>query len=444
MGFFDKFRKNKEQDNNEQKENIVTEKQSSDKEGKPLDTAKEKASEAPKEKSEVKLVENIPGMSSASSDGTHFVLLVEDIIESEGSMDVMAVGFVHGEIKVTDVVYIIQPAGKISLSSVESIEVIETESKRSVSTAKEQRIGIRFSNIKNKEALPKLTVLTNIRPQTVVDANTGVQNPQLLGLLYEYTKMRESNNTDYLNLLIFSVCRSRYIVPVHLDNEPVKGDDGKAVFTKGTKISFPTLRHPQNEKLPVLPLFTDWEALGRWKNVFDQKHPPKTMILNFPDAVKISTKGSQGIAVNPFGPMSLMLPPDMIKMITNTAGYKRDFGEGAKVNRLEEIKAEKGSQIMVGAPKETDEVRLIKEAIATFAKNNEDIKQAYLLIKLDKGKTRTYFCVVDCPEEKARQIFGDIFNAVGAYLNEIKSIDFTTFEKSKFMHNALNDTTKVF
>lgn len=80
-------------------------------------------------------------------------------------------------------------------------------------------------------------------------------------------------------------------------------------------MKFISIDHPEDETKQVFPLFTDWSALGQWKNVFDKAHPPKTLICRFPDAVAISKNFHGAIVINPYGPVPVYLPADLIERI---------------------------------------------------------------------------------------------------------------------------------
>lgn len=447
MGIFDKFKKKKSEDTavNEEKadKKIETKEEQSEKSSKEnskesTEALNEENSKTEETKAELPKGNGLPS-SSVTTDSERFTLVVEDTVQLQNNNGITVVGFIHGEIKVTDVVYVLQASGKITLSTVEGIE---TEEKNTLNTAKDQRVNIRLSQFKNKDDVSKLSVLTNIRPQTVVDISTAVQNPQLFGLLYEYPNMR--NDPAYFNLLIFSLCHSNFLVPMFTEKEPISSDNGIAKFEKNTKIGFPSLKHPQNENITVFPMFTDWESLRRWKNIFDKNHMPKAMILTFPDAVEIAKTGG-GIVVNPFGPMSLFLSSEMINKIKSIPGYRNDFVKKENKAQFKQMKVEKNTPIMIAVPGDTPELKLIKESIATYAKHCPDIKRVDLLLKAENDKTKlTYLCIVDCPNGKEPQIFEEIFNAVKAYMNNIKTMDFTTYEKSTFAHKYLDDKTKAF
>ena len=74
----------------------------------------------------------------------------------------------------------------------------------------------------------------------------------------------------------------------------------------------------------VFTVFTDWLALANWKNLFDETHPPKAIIMRFPDVLNVSK--DNGVIINAFGPTSIYLPNEVMQKITSLEGYKQEFG----------------------------------------------------------------------------------------------------------------------
>ena len=75
----------------------------------------------------------------------------------------------------------------------------------------------------------------------------------------------------------------------------------------------------------VFPLFTDWKELREWKGVFDDNHPPKTMIFTFPSVLSMLKENHTGLLINGFGKSPLVIPMAMIEKITSLDAYQREF-----------------------------------------------------------------------------------------------------------------------
>lgn len=377
---------------------------------------------------------------TVANDHRRFTLVVDDTFQLLNDRGIVVTGKVHGKIKAGDAVYIFRPGSAVILTQVNTIEIgfgppaLEAE---------EQNVAIHLTDIKDKKEIAKFSVLTSIRPQSVVDVNTAVENPYLLGLSMDYNGYYQDNT--YFNLLVYEICHAHFIVPMYLDKEPEKQAGGTAVFREDTHIQFISIKHPEYEAEEVFPVFTDWSALGKWKNVFDETHPPKTMIFPFPDAVTVSNNFHGGIVINPYGPVPVYLPTALVKQITAMEGYRKEFGEGkGGTDKVREVKVEKDTQVMVGLPAESAEVQMIRENMILVAKQERDIRRIDLYLKVDEMKERTYLCVVDCPEEEAKRIFGAIYQAVGSYFSEVKLMDFITYNRAGFVKDILEKYPPVY
>lgn len=375
---------------------------------------------------------------ACANDGRRFLLLVEDVFQLKDNQGIVVAGTIHGTIHVNDAVYILHPGKAITLAEITGIEVAQGQL---AEQATDQPIGIRISDIKDKSEIAKYSVLTSIRPQTQIDVNTAVENPYILGMSLEYPRF--SKDQEYLNLLIYEIAHGHYLAPMYLNKEPEKKEDGTSVFTEGTTMGFVSIKDPQDNTKNIFPVFTDWDALSRWKDVFDENHQPKTMILQFPDCVSITKNGHTGMVINPYGPNSIYIPMNLIDSVVNSDGYKREFEQQSE-SHVKKVKVEKETQIMVGLPAETSEVKLIKENLILFGKAHNEILRIDLLLKIDERNEKTYLCVVDCPEEKATTFFSAIYQAVGAYAQETKIIDFVLYRRADFVRDVLEKNAPVY
>lgn len=377
--------------------------------------------------------------SNCANNGKRFTFLVEDTFQLKDGKGIVVVGNVHETIAVHDAAYIMH-AGNNTITLTE-ISGMESAEKKPVASVSDGPVALRLADIKDKKEVQKYSVLTSIRPQTQTDVNTAVENPSLLGLSMEYAKF--SQDMEYLNLLVGEIVHAHFITPIYLDKEPAPNGDGSCTFHSGATMGFLSLKDPNAEGKSLFPVFTDWGALSAWKNVFDEKHPAKTMIMRFPDCVALTRKAGGGIVVNPFGPMSITLPDHLIQNIIGSERYQSEFGENAGP-RVKQIKTEKDTKIMVGLPRETPEVKNIKENLVIYARAQKDIRRVDLLLKMDEKNERTYFCIVDCPKENAEKHFGSIYSAVKPYASEIPIIDFALNENADFVRDILEKNKPVY
>lgn len=310
MGLFDKFSKKKKKETDvegavEKKENVIDK-----------DTEKEVVNEkeAPKAKeenstaSEEKAPESGADTPKVDNSG-RFTLMIENMLQLENDLGVAAVGNVHGTINEHDKVYILHPAmPKAIYTEIDSIEIGPDST---AATATDCKVVLKISGIKDRNLIPKFSVITNIRPQ--FEVNKPAENPFLLGLSYEYPRF--TKDRGYYNIMTFAIFSSRFLTPIRIDNEPEKKPDGTAVLTKNTKVGFRLLKHPQDESMHVLPVFTDWQSLKNWKDAFEGETQPKTMLMNFDQCADIGVKNKAGFVINPYGPIPVYVSLEMINSI---------------------------------------------------------------------------------------------------------------------------------
>lgn len=395
----------------------------------------EEASVMPEESKEEKKAEAVAGV---ANDGRRFTLLAEDAHEMENNQGIVIGGMLHGSIQKEDTVYVLLPNGMITLTKVDAIEVGPGQY---AERAENQKAALHFHDIKELNKVPRFSVLTSIRPQTTVDVSTSIENPQLLGLSIDYPRL--CKDQTYLNLLIYVVCHTNFIVPTSMDKEPQKNGDGTATFTQRTMVRFPSLTDPNDKSKTLFPVFTDWSALSNWKNIFDEKHPAKTMIIKFPDAVAISR--GNGIVINPFGPTSILLSSETIAQIVNMEGYKKEFGkEAEQTSAVQKVETNKEAKFWIGIPRENNEVKLVKDGLIAFGKRTEEVKRIDLLLKMDEEKNKAYLCVVDCPEEDAAKYFEKIHKAVGPFLAEIRAMEFLVYGKTKMAQDVVSEQSCIY
>lgn len=318
MGLFDKFKKK----NVEVAEKVVEEvaKQDVVEEESIAEIVKEKEVEtavAMEEEQEATTTEQVqsqnePQMAEVANEGRRFTLLVENAKQLPEADGILLVGMLYGKVQLVDEVYILLPNHMIRTTRIDGIEIAEGQS---AELAENQKVVLQFKEIKDINQVPRFSVITSIRPQDKPSENMSVENPQLLGISMDYPRLNK--DPFYMNLLIFELCHAYFLVPARVNGNPlVKGD--------GTQIRFPGLPDPTDNTKSVFTIFTDWLALANWKNLFDEEHPPKAIIMRFPDVINVCN--GTGVFLNPFGPTSIYLPADVIQKITSLEGYKQEFG----------------------------------------------------------------------------------------------------------------------
>lgn len=273
--------------------------------------------EAPK--SDVAAKNSEPQMAEVANEGRRFTLLVENAKQLAEPEGIMIAGMLYGKVQVGDVVYMLLPNHTMMTSQIDALEIAAGQN---ADSAENQKVVLQFKEIKDINQVPRYTVITSIRPQDKPSTDTTIENPHLLGLSMDYPRLNK--DPLYMNLLIFEICHAYFLVPARVNNNPVKNADGTATFQQDTQIRFPGMPDPTDSNKSVFTIFTDWLALANWKNLFDETHPPKAIIMRFPDVINVCK--DSGVIVNPFGPTSIYLPNDVMKKITSLEGYKQEFG----------------------------------------------------------------------------------------------------------------------
>ncbi len=438
MGLFDRFKKQK----NEVEEATVTEEMHKDAEEvvaakKEAQEATEEIKTAKKEAQEVVREAATEAEKSANAkEIRRFTFLVEDLSALPEEQGVVVGGFLYGAVQKGDEVYVIQPAGNIITTKVYGIEVGPNQT---ADSAQNQKITMLLRDIKNEAQVPKYTVLTSIKPQTTINAKVAVENPQLLGMSMDYPRLCKDNT--YINLLVYVLCHAHYIVPARVDKEPENNGDGTATIKQESKMRFPSLLDPADKTKNVFPVFTDWLAMANWKNLFDETHPPKSVIMRFPEVMAVCKRSS--VVINAFGPTPVFLPEKMIEQIVGMEAYQQEFGANAE-NTVKKMQVEQEAKVYVGVPKENEEIKLIKEAMVAQAQTEEQIRRVDFLLKMDVQKERAYLCVVDCPEEQAKQLFTGMHKAVAPYLNDVKRLEFLLYGKSKLANDVISEKSCIY
>lgn len=374
----------------------------------------------------------------SANGGRRCTYLVEDTFQLKEDNGIVVVGNVHGTIQVHDAIYIMHPGRGITLAEVSGLE---NPKKGKVQMAVDEPISIWLKDVKDKSEIAKFSLITSIRPQTVVEVENAIENPYILGLSLEYGRF--CKESEYLNLLIFQIAHGHYLTPVYMSQEPEKQEDGRSVMKEGSTMGFLSLKDPEDENKSLLPVFSDWKALSKWENVFDEEHPPRTVILSFQDCVSFVQKNHSGLVINPFGTAPVVLSGDRIKKITDMKGYQMEFGD-KKGSSIKEVKANKDTKIAVGLPRETTEVSMLRETLVSYARHAAAIKRVDLLLKVDENKEKAYLCVVDCPQEGQKEIFEGLYQIMRPYANEIKLIDFITYERATFVHQVLQKNPPLY
>lgn len=215
----------------------------------------------------------------------------------ESDQDTICTGFVYGEMKVNDTICLhCSDKGDINATIVE----ILCDDKQ-VSSAKHQMVTIRLDH-SCRDFLLKYSVISSI--QTGADPSI-IENPGLSGILREYAKF--FMDQEYIGTLVYEICMSEYYL-IKYTNENV--DDER----------FMSVRLNVNPDKAVLVLFTDWNALLRYSNIFEEDEIHME-VRNIKECFHLIPAKYDSIVINPFGPKSFIITKDFMRHIQGVLGY---------------------------------------------------------------------------------------------------------------------------
>lgn len=216
-------------------------------------------------------------------------------------------GTVHGEMKSGDTVVVISEQGQK-----EAVVAKLIKDGSAVDAVKDASAEV---VLEGDMPVPLYAVVSSVMPGNLPDS--AQENPCLLGMMYEYGRFVHDH--AFMNRFIHVLVHSRYLVPVHIEENMTSSQ-------MSTKISFMGVSRSKGDKMRSFAVFTDADALSRWKAVHQNGHAPLTMSITFQDAVTIMWKGHEGIVIDPFGPKFVFLSSQLIDQITKQDIYRKEFG----------------------------------------------------------------------------------------------------------------------
>lgn len=347
-----------------------------------------------------------------------FTMLVKGC-KDEGS--ILLVGDVYGTVKKEDVTVLFKD-GKVSHLKVAKLIDSTGNDCESVTDAY-AKIG--FENIDKGEDF-KYALITNIDFQIESDVNKAVENPYILGLLYEYDN--NYNDEDFINLFFREMVMSHYLLPVRM-SEDFKGS-GSTFLKKDTKIDIYGIELQGG--INALPVFTDWTALKNWSDKGATNWKMETIIESFPDIVGF-LKGEGGFIINPYGPQSFYMNSESISSIVNSPGYQSQFGDA----KIETKVAKGGEKNFLGYPPDNEEVAAIKKRLVEFGNAHSEINLIDMMLRVDETGTKSYLIITDIDDSDVRKYYKDIYNSCRDLLREVVYLDFATLEQADFAKNMM-------
>ena len=380
--------------------------------------------------------------SENGSERPRFTLMVENYAVVEG--DCFSVeGQLFGNAKEGEKVYALHRDGTISHLTIMKIEesttfaeqVKKEEQEETPESQGQRRVKLFFAR---KDILSpdwKYAVITDIPYQIEANVNQAVENPYLLGLSCVF--FEKQGEGEFLNLFFRELVRSHYLVAIETDGSlPMGEKDGSVTLKAGMKLTIPHVTMDRGES--ALPVFTDWFALGAMDQQMEALNQQKeaggkreTMIAGFPQIVSMLTKG-EGFVINPYGSQLFYVSPELIHNLMSSPGYQSEFGEA----KVQSVEVKKDAEVLLGYPKENEEVEALHRRLISFAKTHSEIAMLDMLLKSDPDGTKSYLIIVDMPEEHCHECFKEIYESCRDLLHRVPYMDFVTLQRGDFAKGA--------
>ena len=219
----------------------------------------------------------------------------------ETDQDTICTGFVYGEMRVNDAICL-HRSDKGDIDA-KIIEIICND--KSVTSARNQTVTLKLDH-SCRGFLQKYSIISSIK----YDADpTIVENPGLSGVLREYGKFFEDQ--EYIGTLVYEICMSEYYLI-------------KYTGEKEADERFMSVRLNIDPSKDVLVLFTDWDALLRYSNIFEEDNL-QLEVRNIKECFHLVPAKYDSIVINPFGPKSFIITKEFMRHIQEVPGYDELF-----------------------------------------------------------------------------------------------------------------------
>ena len=264
-----------------------------------------------------------------------FCLLAEDVFESSRLQGVMVIGNIHGRVRVGDTMYLYckdQPVKEVTVTD------IELGPRNPVETAKDCQVGLCL-NLEKAEEVPKLAVLSSVKPLEGEMAQRVIENQRLFGLMMEYSRLY--TNSAYMDELLYELCFAKFILPLYMEKPPVPQEDGSLVFPEDSFAGFRPLKKADEEDKLVFPAFTDELATMSWKEAFHEGQPKRFATMVLPHLIQqVRQNNYAGLVLNAFGPVPVYFPMELLEQVEKSEVFFERHVKPALQRRAEKRAAQ--------------------------------------------------------------------------------------------------------
>lgn len=233
-----------------------------------------------------------------------FTFVVEEKIEKENAVHLK--GILSGSMQVLDEVYVYNLSGNGCMTRVIGLYENGTRVKK----AKDREIEVVIKKNASSSKIEQYSVLTDIRECISKEVENELELPYIRGLITAYAK----HHTDpkFMSVLLWLIGRVEWLMCAKATD--AHNGDIMDVLRGNTNAAFMSVSTSMDSSLFILPVFTDWDALHRWKTMMLEKDAV-TMIMSFGEVEGIMEKGFNGIVVNPFGPQPFYIPKELAQSV---------------------------------------------------------------------------------------------------------------------------------
>ena len=356
------------------------------------------------------------------ADGAAFFMMVEAPADLEPSTPdgLLLEGTVYGVAKKGEEVFIYTPDNKTIKSSIVDIRPEPGSHGDEVSN---KRCILEIDG-KDIDEIGKFSVISNKEP-SVPEENKqgGVFNPRLLGLSLDFNRFVKDN--DYFSSLVNAVIRANYLTHAKMDKDPRNGKP---------RIGIMSLTDPDDPDKRFIPVFTDDVSMTLAGSNIKESDIQK-MCLGFPQLAKFATTTNHaGFVINPFGPVAMKIPNNLIADILKNPDFKKIFPDEPQ-SKIPTIgtPGEGKVQIAIGVPIDNPEYKAVSSGILKQCNSDARIHKAGIVMKMMKGKKEvSYLCVVDCDKGTENDCFRALFAAAKSGLSKGRKLEFLKYEEAPF------------
>ncbi len=261
-------------------------------------------------------------------------LMVERILESARMQSVMVIGNIHGRVREEDTMYLYQPGKPVKKVQVIGIEL---GPRQIVETAKNQQVGLCL-DIEDVEEVSLYAVLSSVAPVEGERAERVIENQRLFGLMMEYERLYQ--NVAYMDELLTELCYAKLLVPLYMSRPPVPQEDGSLAFDEHAQPGFKAIKMKGDDSRTVFPAFTDEIATMAWKDAFSEGQPKQFATMQLPHLMHYANQGNAGFAINPFGPVPVFFPNELLERVRKSEVFMKRYGNPAANPKKEEATQE--------------------------------------------------------------------------------------------------------